>query len=130
MPAASKQTQSSLTPLLWLGGVLVAVFLLLLAARRLSPLPVEHSTPRLVHQPGGSVTVELDITSHLSQPVTRTLQVSLGRFHEGNFGSSFAVLTRQEVSVTLAPTETRHVACDFTGPLRAYPDRAEVTLLP
>ena len=131
MPTASKQTRASLTPLLWLGVVLVTAFLLLLAARKLSPLPIEHSTPRLVHQPGG-FRHRRDGTSptiSLSQS-PETLRVSLGRSHEGNFGSSVAFLAHQDVSVTLSPTETKRVACDFTGPLGAYPDLAEVTLLP
>ncbi len=130
MQATTRQTQTSLSPLLWLGVVLVAIFSLLLAARRFSPLPIEHSTPRLVYQPGGSVTVEFDLTSHLARPATRILRVDLGRSHEGKTGSSVALLAHRDVSVTLSPAETKCVACDFAGLLPAYPDRAEVTLLP
>ena len=130
MQATSKPTQASLAPLLWLGVALILALLLLLATRRLSPLPIEHSALHLIHQPDGSVRVETDFTNHLTLPIIKKLRVSLGRSHEGNSGSSVAWLAQQDLSVSLSPSQTKRVACDFASSLPTYPDCAEVTLLP
>ena len=131
MPPIHTRAKTSLAPVGVLLGAPVACFLLLLGARSLFPLPVEHSTPVLIHEPGGNIAVELDLTSHLAQPTHRILRISLGHAYAGRtHGSGVSLREHQDVSIALAPAETRRVRCEFPDAARTNPDCAEVTFLP
>jgi len=110
--------------------VLLIVGFVLFASYRLTPPSFEHSFPRvLIHN--GICIVEFDATNHTSKPVTKALSISFGVLPRGiKFsGPNFTRLERREVSVSLVPSEMKHIRCEFSHPGYSANYGAEITIL-
>lgn len=95
---------------------------------RLFPPPFEHTALQLTHH-GNTLSVDFDAINHTRTPLTTTLRISVGSVHYGKFGPNYAPTDHQDVSVSLAPSETKHIQCDFPDTGRSLTNGAEVTSL-
>jgi hypothetical protein len=110
-------------------AALLVVSFIIILAYRFYPPSFEHSSPQLaVH--GDIVSVEFDAINHARTPITKTLSVSVGtvRYGSKKGGPRYTPLDHKEVSVSLAPSETKHVRCDFPSSGRFVTNGAEVTI--
>ena len=113
---------------LW--AALLIISLILAVTYSLYPPSFEHSSPQLALH-GDTISVEFDTTNHARTPVTKTLSVSIGtvRYGSKQGGPLYTPRDRREISVSLAPSETKHVQCEFPNSTRIAPNGAEVTIL-
>ena len=128
MTNTTKPRPVSWLPLLAFPGVLIAVLLLITTLRQMFPMPVEHSVPRLVYH-GSSFTVEMDVTNHTKAPVTEVIGVWIGSRYESRYTSGITPFDEREVPVSLAPSEVKHLRCEFPNTYRSLPNFADARVL-
>lgn len=108
---------------LWVA--LVVVVLLLPVANWLFPPKFQISHVQLASR-GEISTVEFDATSHVWAPITKILRVAIFRKLRG----PQPFLARRDISVALAPSETKRIHCEFPESGAAGANRVEVEILP
>jgi hypothetical protein len=93
---------------------LLIVSAIIVLAYRFSPPSFEHSSPQVATH-GDTISVDFDATNHARTPIIKTLGISVGtvRYGSKQGGPRYTPLDHKEISVSLAPSETKHVRCDF-----------------
>ncbi len=110
-------------------GALLILAVLVFVTYHLFPPSFEHSFPRLaIH--GKTATVEFYATNHARTLVSKKVSVTVGTLRTGIKGSGpdYIPLDRREISVSLAPSETKQVKCEFPVSELVIPNAAEVTI--
>jgi len=111
-------------------AALLILSLVIGVSYRLYPPSFEHSSPQLAFH-GATVAAEFDATNRARTSVTKVLSVSIGTLRTGIKGSGphYTPFDHREISVSLAPSETKHIRCEFPASGRVTPNAAEVTIL-
>ena len=108
----------------------VAVALLAYSTHLLFPPSFQLSPVELVLQ-RENCTVEFDATNHARTSTARTLRVTVFTALPGNKWSKalHTPLDHRDISVALAPFETKRIRCDFLQTGATVPNQAEVEIL-
>lgn len=111
----------------WAGLLLLAISIFI--ATQLFPPTFSYSQPT-VQIRGDIVIAEFDVTNRRSWPINKQLTVSIGTIKTGIKGSGphYQPTDRQIISVSVAPSETKHIECRFPASLSVLPNAAEVTI--
>ncbi len=125
---AKKPRPDSWLPLLAFPGVLIVLLVIIVALRQTFPLPVEHSAPQIVYH-GTSFTVEMDVTNHTKLPVTEVVGVQIGSYYATRHTRGITPLDQREIPVSLAPSEVKHLRCEFPNTYRSLPNVADARVL-
>ena len=111
-------------------AVLLVVALLVYSTYRLFPPSLQLSPVELAFH-GESCTVEFDATNHARTPIAKTLRVTAYTVRPGNKWNKplHVALDHSDISVALAPSETRRIHCEFLQTGAITPNQAEVEIV-
>ena len=110
--------------------IFFVVTLLLCFTYRFFP-PSFQLSPVQLSSKSTSCTAEFDATNHARTRATRTLRVTVFLFRPGTKARRpiYIPLDHRDISVALAPSETKHIRCDFPQTGDATPNQAEVEII-
>ena len=111
-------------------AIFLAVGITLVVAYRLFPPSFEHSFPQLEFH-DDSVTVAFNVTNHGYAPVTKKISIAVVAAHPGSKARkpTYITLDHKEMTVSLSPSETKPIRCEFLLAGRGVPNTADITVL-